>query len=78
MSEWQLIDTAERNQKPILAFGRWAGEINGPSDEDTICVIQWTGGNTDYPGYQWRVYDSDAYAEWFRPTHWMPLPESPV
>lgn len=77
MSEWRPIETAPKDGTCFLAWGDWAGEINGPDFTNTICVIRWDGGRSDYPGYPWQVAHSDAYGEWMHATHWMPLPEPP-
>jgi hypothetical protein len=55
----------------------WAGEINGVSPDEPMLVIRWTGGRTDWPGFDWDVCGTDAYAAWMDPSHWHPLPEPP-
>lgn len=75
--EWQPIETAPRTGN-ILGCGHWAGEINGVDEDNaqTIVVIAWSSSG-DYPGFDWSVVGTDAYAAWLKPTHWMPLPELP-
>jgi hypothetical protein len=74
---WQPIETAPKNETPILSFGHWAGEIAGRDKEPGVYIVAWHGGRTDYPGFDWDVQATDAYAAWVKPTHWMPLPEPP-
>jgi hypothetical protein len=76
MSEWQPMDTAPRDGTRVLGFGESAGEINGPSGEMEIEVMAYDSPRTDYAGYEWRIA-GDAYANWFKPTHWQPLPAPP-
>jgi hypothetical protein len=75
---WQPIETAPKDGAAILGFGQWAGEINGILPGQKVSIIEWAGGSTDYPGFDWRVSDGDAYACWLKPSHWMPLPAPPV
>lgn len=77
MSEWQPIETAPRDGTVLLGFGEAAGEINGPFCKNEVAPICWSGGRSDYPGYEWTLTCGDAYACWMRPTHWMPLPTPP-
>ena len=76
-SVWFPIETAPKDGTRILAFGYWTGEVNGPDEQPTECIIYWRNGRTDYPGYEWYVDNTDGYAAWMKPTHWMPLPEPP-
>lgn len=78
MSDWQPIETAPRDGIAILGYWEWAGEINGIDHDKEIAIIFWSGGRTDYPGFEWVVRGTDAYAAWLRPTHWMPLPPPPL
>lgn len=76
--EWKTIESAPRDGTEIIGYGRWAGEINGCDTEPTRAIISWKGGRTDYEGFDWVVSGTDAYAAWMMPTHWFPLPPSPV
>lgn len=76
-SPWLPIATAPRDGTEIMLWGDWAGEINGPSLPRCCVVGYWRDGRTDYPGYEWTVCGTDAYAAWMKPSHWMPLPEPP-
>lgn len=79
MVTWQPIETAPRDGTPIIAYGRWAGEINGPDKEPGTYIVAWQyGGRTDYEGFEWTCQNTDAYAAWVKATHWMPLPEPPL
>lgn len=77
LGAWMPIDLAPKDGTRILGFGQWAGEINGPSKEMTTAIIRWGGGHGDYPGFDWDVEGTDAYAAWMKPTHFMPLPDPP-
>lgn len=74
---WQPIETAPKDATKILAFGLWAGQINGPDEVPTVQIALWSDGRSDYPGFAWNVVGTDAYAAWIKPTHWRPLPGPP-
>lgn len=75
--EWRDDLDEAKGGGAVLGYGVWCGECRGPYPAMTTCVIRWDGGHTDYPGYDWQVVHADMYAEWFKPTHWMPLPSAP-
>jgi hypothetical protein len=70
------MSSAPPDGTPVLIFGQWAGEINGPSKEPAgWYVAQYLfEGASDYPGYTWSVVGTDAYAAWVKPEGWAPLP----
>jgi hypothetical protein len=74
-SAWRPIETAPKDGTPVLAYGEPAGEISGPSGVMTIEVACYQPGG-DYRGFDWSIA-GDAYGNWFKPTHWMPLPDAP-
>jgi hypothetical protein len=74
---WLDIESAPRDGTLILGYGEMAGECSGPTGQEEAAVIQWTGGRTDYLGYDWAAPNSMTYAAWMQPTHWMPLPLAP-
>lgn len=74
--EWQPIETAPHGPS-LLLYGALAGEISGPYAGAYICIGEWTGRG-DYIGYDWLCDNTDAYALWCKPTHWMKLPNVPV
>lgn len=76
--DWQPIETAPKNGRPILVFGEFAGEITGPAGDPFIGVAIWRGDRTDYPGFEWSAENTDAYSGWWKPSHWMPLPPPPA
>lgn len=78
MSEWQPIESAPKDGTLILAWGCWAGEINGPDDDPELAIVCWDGQRGDYPGFDWMVTGTDAHAAWLKPTHWQPLPDAPT
>lgn len=67
---WQPIETAPRDDKPVLLFGLLDGEINGMSESPAAVVgVRCCDG--------WHVPASDCYMVMVYPTHWMPLPPPP-
>jgi hypothetical protein len=75
---WLPIDSAPKDGRIVLLFGLWAGEISGIDDDNPrVGVGYWTGGRTDYQGFDWYCAYTDAYAAWWKPSHWSPLPEPP-
>ena len=76
--KWKPIETAPKDGTKILVYGLFAGEIIGTSGEQTIGVAFWDGGRSDYVNFHWKAANTDAYAGWWRPTHWMPLPDPPT
>lgn len=64
MREWQPIETAPKTRGDGLLG--WAADWNGPE------VIEW---DADGKGTHWFIPFLRPRAQ---PTHWMPLPESPV
>ena len=75
--EWQPIETAPKDGTQVLGYGEAAGEIHGPSGICGIEVMNYCGTTGDFAGFDWGIA-GDAYANWFRPTHWMPLPLPPA
>lgn len=76
--DWQPPDQAPKDGTPMLGFGMWAGEINGIDETPTLVTIQWRGGSTDYPGFDWGVVGTDAYAAWMKPIAVRPIPNLPT
>lgn len=78
MSEgWKPIETAPRDQRDLLLWGQTAGEVGG-INAGSAHVVGYFTGHGDYPGFHWRATETDAYAVWVKPTHWMPLPNPPL
>lgn len=73
---WQPIETAPQDGRDVLVYGLSAGEINGIFEVPGIGVAG-RCDRTDYEGFNWRERNTDAYAVWWKPTHWMPLPAAP-
>ena len=65
MAEWQLIETAPKDETAILGYDAADGKMT------TIKWCPW--------GECWALVVAGSYAdddEWW-PTHWMPLPDPP-
>jgi hypothetical protein len=73
--KWLRIEEAPKD-RPLLGWGKCAGEISGPSDVEVMEVMQYQPGG-DYPGFEW-VIASDGYGNWFKPTYYAVLPAPPV
>lgn len=88
MSEWRTIESAPRDGTRILAFNAVVGTYT------TAFTVRWTGepGEFDawmrgdpgcYEGFPCGFWPSGLgsypFGQWdCRPTHWMPLPDSPL
>lgn len=76
-AEWQPIETAPRDQTPVLLYGEIAGEVGGIyCGGPRVCIGMYCR-STDYKGFNWTLEHTDAYCVWCKPTHWQPLPEVP-
>lgn len=76
--EWQPIETAPKDGTDVLLWGKWAGEVSGPTENIVIDIGFFTDGSSDYAGkFWWALKTGDAYMCWINPTHWMPLPTPP-
>lgn len=64
MTEWQPIETAPKDDHPILCYHPH------PGGGYRICTMLW-----HKPSSSWRA-DVHSFIR-FDPTHWMPLPEPP-
>lgn len=62
MSEWQPIETAPKDNIPILAYCK-----------GDVCKVWWQTDFLDGSQYWQNEADSEP-----QPTHWMPLPEPPA
>jgi hypothetical protein len=67
--EWQPIETAPKDGRPILGFGICDGEVSGRGVEPAAAVVEWCGS--------WTVGATDYYGVTMEATHWMPLPDPP-
>lgn len=63
MSEWQPIETAPKDETPVLL---WA---NTRRDRE---YSHWIGA---FDGENWR---DEVEGHFLQPTHWMPLPDPPA
>lgn len=68
--KWEPIETAPQNGTQVLLFGKLDGEIHGDFGDPVICV-------GSKPHGQWYLDNTDCYAVYCEPTHWMPLPLPP-
>jgi hypothetical protein len=63
MDNWQLIETAPSDGRPILV---WGGAVISDGGMATVQLAD---------GDWWRMRKKDGSST--PPTHWMPLPEPP-
>ena len=69
VSGWQPIDTAPKDETPILGFA-----------DGEIAVVEWYEEDLAPAGGYWSLTVCGSFAEsgeWW-PTHWQPLPEPPA
>lgn len=78
--EWQPIETAPRDGTKFLAWcDAWEGEIHGVEHRQFAAITGDKPGPSDSNKEPvWWPVDGDAYAVWYRATHWMPLPAPPT
>ena len=74
--KWKDIKSAPKD-RAFLGYGIFAGEIHGAEDSPSISVIEKYTERTDYEGFNWVAANTDAYAGWWKLTHWMELPLPP-
>lgn len=68
---WQLIETAPRDGRTILAYNPYFGVYS------TAFTTQWVDGSKDYRGFPCGFH-SGTFGAWdCQPTHWMSLPAPP-
>lgn len=91
MSEWQPIETAPKDGTRILAYGKGTDRAMWPAHEQMPlmqCVIYWSWhddeiyedtGNGLFKKVPVRHLEmwKPIGPHFFKPTHWMPLPEPP-
>ena len=71
-TEWQLIESAPKNRTIIVINGDKHGYCTEPFQ---IGVVEW---NKCLGEYQWGSTACCDGVTYFKPTHWMPLPEPPT
>jgi len=71
MTSWQPIETAPRDETPILAYD--GTDITTVCGSEVLGRVSWelSVGMISDPGDSWPI-ERDFY-----PTHWMPLPDLP-
>jgi hypothetical protein len=84
---WRPIETAPRDGTWVLLAG---GECESNEESDNrgrVVTAQWTteyrsnAGDrpiADFGRWEFAYYDSGVYGEYENPTHWQPLPSSPI
>ena len=77
MGDWQKIETAPKDGTPVLVFNTMDRECGYCTDPGQIGVASW--GKIAMPGerYYWMSTVCCDGVSYFKPTHWMPLPEVP-
>lgn len=74
-SQWRPIEYAPKD-KIVFVKGRSAGEIKGIADEDGVGVAVYSGsGDYAAQGFMWAEKNSDGYGVWWKPTHFMEIPQ---
>lgn len=81
MNEWQPIETAPKDGTWVLLTGGTCDEDEGDKKQRVV-----TGQHTNYLNgstrtkwrWQFAWYDSGYDGQYEGPTHWMPIPETPV
>lgn len=92
MNEWQPIETAPKDGTKVLGFGSGTDRGVWPADKkmpEMMCVIYWSWHEVD--DFEdageglFKKVKKIALEMWqphgphfFKPTHWMPLPEPPA
>jgi hypothetical protein len=81
---WQPIETAPKDGTKILVYGggqSWPSLINPDTKErgeaDDWLVVFWDYNMDSEKAWMFCNYEG-AYGEWYKPTHWQPLPEPPA
>jgi hypothetical protein len=72
---WQPIETAPKDETPVLIFGG----IQHPEVGSSRTITRATLANWSTSSECWDVLDCDYYSVSIEnPTHWMPLPKPPT
>lgn len=71
---WQPIETAPRDEETILLrvptlYGKW--------NETLPLAGRWEQRDPPSSGF-WIIFNADEAVQRVEPTHWMPLPSSPM
>lgn len=79
--EWQPIETAPKDGRPILLFGDCrvtSGHWSAPSETPRIIYQDGFAPDTEWDEWEpyWASWDG-GFTEEHPPTHWMPLPAAP-
>ncbi len=69
MSMWKPIETAPKDGRNLILFGRWWSDHQGRMREPLI-------GQFVSHHARWEFCNGSGWCG-IRPTHWMPLPEAP-
>lgn len=89
--EWMPIETAPKDGRPVLAYGRGTDRGMWPCDKEMpemMCVVKWVEAWFDdyeeLPDGNFKKVQKQGYAHWspigphfFKPSHWQPLPPPP-
>lgn len=63
-ADWRPIETAPTDGEVFVAF-----LVDAPDDFPNIALCAWSDG--------WYDAGTGDHGDWFRPTHWFPLPPIP-
>jgi hypothetical protein len=74
MSGWKSIETAPVDGTNVLLWGTAHSEGPNAFDIGPAPFI----GYYDAEDAKWRLYETDYYTVYLRPSHWRPCPEGPA
>lgn len=76
--DWESVETAPRDGTVIIGIGQVVDENGLVSSMPLMRFIAWEGSDADFPGYEWRLDGTDAYAMWMKPILWTRSPDWPL
>ena len=68
--EWKPIDSAPKDR----AFLGWSPDEDPYGEANGIAIVEWEERDQEFQ----VLHDSECFTwQYYKPTHWMPLPEPP-